>query len=589
MSLPVALTPGTVVGRHYIIKDLLNMGGFGAVYRGTDTSELNRACAIKETYDVTPSARRQALMEASVLFTVRSGHLPEVYDALEENGRFYLIMQLIEGQNLLQVLRTRVPGGQVGTQTPYQSTSGPCQEAEVLSWLLPIIDILQELHSRRPPVMHRDIKPGNIVLRPDNTAVLVDFGLTKLYDPNVSTQTLGRAVTEGFSPIEQYVGKTTPQSDIYSMAATMYLLLTNCLPPAATKRVSADVLISPQALNPTISMKMERVLHKALALHGEDRYQSMYEFAEALREPAFEGYNDQTVSVPMSNQALTPNLPLSSVNQPGNLYAPLPPTQPGNPYAGGYVSQPYPVVPPQKKVPGQRLPLQPAYGPGQPGQGNPYGGQQGGAAQQMSYPGFGAPMQDPGLQAPAHPRGGRQSGYGQPNANPVYNRPLPLPSNQGCLWGLMQGLISAALVLFFRQQADFYLSVLIGFFFYGFVGFLVIRRGGGLLRAGWTGYWTGVFGTIIFWLSLGIGLVVVFLQHLNQIRTQFSGLNAQDMNTMAWNAIKPDWPPLPLLLPRQPAFVNGIVLLILGAVLAWLLGFAGAIIGKMRRSGKKFI
>ncbi|GCE16935.1 protein kinase [Dictyobacter kobayashii] len=83
---------------HYIIGNLINQGGFGAVYRGVDTSEKNRPCAIKETYDVTPAARRQALMEASVLFTVRSPHLPEVYDALEANGRFYLIMQLIEGR-----------------------------------------------------------------------------------------------------------------------------------------------------------------------------------------------------------------------------------------------------------------------------------------------------------------------------------------------------------------------------------------------------------------------------------------------------------------------------------------------------------
>ncbi|GER86215.1 hypothetical protein KDW_03770 [Dictyobacter vulcani] len=217
MSLPVALTPGTLIGGHYIIGNLINQGGFGAVYRGVDTSEKNRPCAIKETYDVTPAARRQALMEASVLFTVRSPHLPEVYDALEVNGRFYLIMQLIEGQNLLQLLRSRAPGGRVGEQAPGQLTSGPCSEQEVLSWLLPLMDALQELHSRRPPVMHRDIKPGNIVLTPNNTAVLLDFGLTKLYDPHSSTQTLGRAVTEGFSPLEQYVGKTSPQSDIYSL------------------------------------------------------------------------------------------------------------------------------------------------------------------------------------------------------------------------------------------------------------------------------------------------------------------------------------------------------------------------------------
>ena len=210
---------------------------------------------------------------------------------------------------MLQLLRTRVPVGRVGDQAPYQSTSGPCLESEVLHWLLPIIDVLQELHSRRPPVMHRDIKPGNIVLKPDNTAVLVDFGLTKLYDPNVSTQTLGRAVTEGFSPIEQYVGKTTPQSDIYSMAATMYLLLTNRLPPAATKRASVDELLNPRAVNPTLSMKMERILLKALALHAEDRFQSMQDFAQALREPTFDGYNDATVRVPPMIASATP-LPL---------------------------------------------------------------------------------------------------------------------------------------------------------------------------------------------------------------------------------------------------------------------------------------
>src|SRR6266513_4503456 len=107
MSLPVALTPGTTIDGHYIIGSLINRGGFGAVYRGIDTSEGNRPCAIKETYDVTPSARRQALMEAAVLFTIKSKHLPQVYDAFEFNGRFYLVMQLIEGENLLQLLNRR--------------------------------------------------------------------------------------------------------------------------------------------------------------------------------------------------------------------------------------------------------------------------------------------------------------------------------------------------------------------------------------------------------------------------------------------------------------------------------------------------
>ena len=102
-SLP--LDAGTSIGGHYVIDALINTGGFGAVYRGIDTSEGNRPCAIKETYDVTPAARRQALMEGAVLFTIKSIHLPQVYDAFEVNGRFYLVMQLIEGENLRQLLK----------------------------------------------------------------------------------------------------------------------------------------------------------------------------------------------------------------------------------------------------------------------------------------------------------------------------------------------------------------------------------------------------------------------------------------------------------------------------------------------------
>jgi Serine/threonine protein kinase len=581
MGLPVALTPGTVVGQHYIVKDLLNMGGFGAVYRGIDTSEHDRPCAIKETYDVTPSARRQALMEASVLFTIRSPHLPEVYDALEVNGRFYLIMQLIEGQNLLQILRARVPGGLVGAQIPYQSAGGPCQEPEVLTWLLPIIDVLQELHSRRPPVMHRDIKPGNIVLKPDNTAVLVDFGLTKLYDPNVNTQTLGRAVTEGFSPLEQYVGKTTPQSDIYSMAATMYLLLTNCLPPAATKRAAQDTLTAPRVLNPALSIKVERALLKALALHVEDRYQSMHEFAEALREPAFDGYNDQTIRVQMPAQTGTSIPSPSSMGQPSSVYAPLPSNQPSNVYTNGYGNQPYPAASAPPFAAGQSF-VQPSYsGAGQPGQPGPYAGQQ-----QMSYPGGSAGTSMPGVPS--------QGGYGQPQPKrsarpkfqPQFNRPLPSPSNQGCIWGLIQGLIAAVLVLFMRQQADFYLGMLVGFLFYAFAGFITTRHDGSLLRGGWAGYWTGIFGTLMFWLSLGVGLAIFFMQHLSALRSTDSGLSAQVANTLAWNAVKPDWPPLPLLVPQQPLLINVLVLLVVGVIVPWLFGFAGALLGRMRHSGR---
>src|SRR6266700_3878400 len=292
MSLPLSLEPGTLLDGRYIVGTLINRGGFGAVYRGIDTGESDQPCAIKETYDVTPSARRQALTEAGILFTVRSKHLPQIYDAFGANGRFYLVMQMLEGENLLQLLKTH---GQ------------PYSQEEVIAWLLPIMEVLQELHSRTPAVIHRDIKPGNIILTPDQTAVLIDFGLTKLYNPDGNTQTMIKAVSEGFSPIEQYLGKTSPQSDIYSLAATMYLLLTIRLPPAATVRHVNDTLLSPRLINPTLSLKMERGLLKGLAVNADQRYLNMREFAEALAQPSFHAHADRTIAVaPVSGKQTTP-------------------------------------------------------------------------------------------------------------------------------------------------------------------------------------------------------------------------------------------------------------------------------------------
>jgi serine/threonine protein kinase len=580
MSLPVALTPGTLIGGHYITGDLINQGGFGGVYRGIDTSEGNRPCAIKETYDVTPAARRQALMEASVLFTVRSPHLPAVYDAFEANGRFYLVMQLIAGNNLLQLLRTRVPNGQVGIQTPGQLTTGPCSEQEVLNWLLPLMDVLQELHSRRPPVMHRDIKPGNIVLTPDNTAVLLDFGLTKLYDPNVSTQTLGRAVTEGFSPLEQYIGKTSPQSDIYSMGATLYLLWTNRLPPTATSRSARDELIAPCQLNPALSPKLEWILLKALALHADQRFESMGEFAWALREPTFSGHDELTVSAPF-NPANVSNQPSQVVlpGYAGNAYPGTPnrapfqavPVSPNDAHTvavtPGYNQDAYPFMPPQQ-----------SYGPGAYGQ------------QQVNYPGNNAQAPHSGSSyvppggSPAFAPVKQKKGT---RAQSVSKRPLPKPADQGCLWGLLQGVLAAGLVLFVREQAVFYLTTLLGLLFYALAGYMTTRRGGNPMRGGWSGYWTGIFGTITFWVGLLIGLLVSALQRF-QMYTQYNTQgNASLLFPQAWQDVQPQWPAIPQIVVSQPPFVNFLLLMLIGLVVAWIAGWLGGLGGSTHYVSRK--
>src|SRR3989442_5714869 len=190
-------------------------------------------------------------------------------------------MEWIEGETLLQLVKRR---------------GRPCSEQEVLNWLLPVMAVLQELHSRNPAVMHRDIKPGNIILTPNQTAVLVDFGLPKLSDPKVNPEPMVRAVSEGFSPVEQYVGKTSPQSDIYAMAATMYFLLTMRIPPTSINRSYRDELMAPRLLNPLLSLNGEQVLLKALAVNADERYRSMEEFAQALQNPGFTAYADLTIS-----------------------------------------------------------------------------------------------------------------------------------------------------------------------------------------------------------------------------------------------------------------------------------------------------
>jgi serine/threonine protein kinase len=480
MTATLSLMPGAIVGGHYVIGSLINRGGFGAVYRGTDTSEGNRPCAIKETYDVTPSARRQALMEAAVLFTIDSSHLPQVYDAFEDTGRFYLVMQLIEGQNLLEISRQR---------------DVLCSEQEVLRWLLPVTEVLYELHNRHPAVMHRDIKPGNIIITPDQTAVLVDFGLTKLYDPGADTHTSIRAVSEGFSPIEQYLGKTSPQSDIYSLAATMYFMLTGQVPLASIQRSVHDTLIPPRQLNPRLSPHVEQALLTALSLNADYRYPSMRDFARALQapqppqqpiklaqpsqpaQPVFSGHADSTIaSSRVEGGSLAGVAPAQA--GPSQQARQIDPTMPSS--APAVPIAPPPPPPQRASRPPRQNPLRPS---GQ--RSTPWPGKQ------VAYP-YLPPRPQVSSPAPQYP---------------TY-RPLPGASSQGCLWGLLQGVLSALLLLSLKNPGYFNVAILEGLCFYLVAGYFTTRKGGSSWRGIWAGFWSGIASTIVFWLVLFIGLLV---------------------------------------------------------------------------------
>lgn len=521
-SLP--LDAGTSIGGHYVIDALINRGGFGAIYRGIDTSEGNRPCAIKETYDVTPTARRQALMEGAVLFTIKSIHLPQVYDAFEVNGRFYLVMQFIEGENLRQLVKKQ---------------GSPCGEQEVLTWLLPIMLVLHEMHTRNPAVIHRDIKPGNIILTPNQTAVLVDFGLTKIYDPNVNTQTMIRAVSEGFSPVEQYVGKTSPQSDIYAMAATMYFLLTMRVPPTSINRSYRDELIAPRLLNPLLSLNIEQVLLKALAVNADERYRTMEEFAQALQNPGFTAYADPTISE-------------------GSIGAAFPSTHRSNPKVQSQ---------PSKPSEWSALPPAPAPPPPAP-------------ARQTAHP---QPSFYPTI--PSSP-------VSAPRAKTVEYRPLPSPLSQGCLWGLLQGVLAALIVLFLKKDVYFYVAIIEGFLLFLLAGFFTTRRGGRSSRGAWAGFWSGTISTIVFWIVAAVGFIVLVTQRVQADTTlaRQSDINLNPSRELN-HALQVVGSAFPTHLATRAPGAGLIIFLVCGLLCAIGFGWLGGMLGtsrykaKMQRSG----
>ncbi len=260
--------PGAILHNRYRIVKLLGQGGFGALYRVWDTA-LGRPCALKENLDAAPEAQRQFLREAKILANLSHPNLPRVTDYFIDGVKQYLVMDFIEGQDLQEMLEDR---------------GAPLPEDKAVFWICQICDALTHLHSQKPPIIHRDIKPANIKITPDGTAVLVDFGIAKVYDPHLKTTQGAQAVTPGFSPYEQYgKGATDARTDIYALGATLYTILTGIEPPESIQRVTRDPLIPPRQLNPSLSLRASSALMRALQMDPSQRFQSAADFKAALQ------------------------------------------------------------------------------------------------------------------------------------------------------------------------------------------------------------------------------------------------------------------------------------------------------------------
>lgn len=306
------LSQGQTLKDRYRIVKLLGQGGFGAVYRCWDIT-LQSPRALKENLDTSAEAQRQFKREAMILSQLSHPNLPMVSDyfVIPEQGQ-YLVMDYVEGQDLEEILTEK---------------GGSLPEAQALAWIGQVCDALDFLHGQQPPVIHRDIKPANIKITPDGQTKLVDFGIAKVYDAKLSTTIGARAVTPGFSPLEQYgTGSTDARTDIYALGATLYQLLTGEEPVESIQRNLDIQLPTPRSLNPTISPQTEAAILKAMELLPARRFQSADEFKIALTAatPA-----TQTAAMPVTVAASTVNItnqtPATQVFPPSEA----PPSPPG--------------------------------------------------------------------------------------------------------------------------------------------------------------------------------------------------------------------------------------------------------------------
>jgi serine/threonine-protein kinase len=263
----VTLTIGDVLGGRYRIVKRVGQGGFGAVYRAWDVN-LRTPVAVKENLDTSPEAQRQFEQEARLLAPLRHPNLPRVSDHFFLPGQGqYLVMDFVEGKSLADLLAEQ---------------GGPLPEEQVVAWIGQVCDALAYLHSRTPPVIHRDIKPENIIVTAEGRVMLVDFGISKVYDATLSTTVGARAVTPGYSPPEQYgMGKTDARSDVYALGATLYALLTGQTPPESVLLISGnEVLVAPRKLNPAVRPAVEAAILAAMAPKASQRLGG----ADALRD-----------------------------------------------------------------------------------------------------------------------------------------------------------------------------------------------------------------------------------------------------------------------------------------------------------------
>jgi len=286
---------GRLLQERYRIDRQIGQGGMGAVYVATD-ERFGSVVAIKETLCMDDSYRKAIEREARLLNSLKHNALPKVTDHfLESNGQF-LVMEYIPGEDLCAILEER---------------GEPFEIDQVEEWADQLLEALDFLHNQENPVIHRDIKPQNLKVTAKGQIILLDFGLAKGNVTGAGNQTNAKSIfgySRNYASLEQIQGTgTDPRSDLYSLAATIYHLLTNVAPEDALTRAMSvltqkpDPLVPANQIRPEIPAGVAAIIHKALDLDAAQRPASAAEMRQMLRsQEEYAGLAVNTVSVARS-------------------------------------------------------------------------------------------------------------------------------------------------------------------------------------------------------------------------------------------------------------------------------------------------
>lgn len=257
---------GSVIDGKYEILTEIGKGGMSVVYLAMD-KRLNKQWAIKEIRKKGGGKNDEIvvnslLAEANMMKRLDHPALPRIVDIIDNGITIYVVMDYIEGESLDKIL----------------AEYGPQPEELVIGWAKQLCDAFSYLHSQKPPIIYRDMKPANVMLKPEGNVKIIDFGIAREYkEQNLAdTTVLG---TKGYAPPEQYSGQTDARSDIYALGMTMHHLLTGVDP--RTGEPYAPV----RQWNPELSEGIEAIIDKCVQPASENRYQSCADLLYDLEHP----------------------------------------------------------------------------------------------------------------------------------------------------------------------------------------------------------------------------------------------------------------------------------------------------------------